>query len=56
MTELMETYGQEVWKYAYFLKLRADVADDLMQEVEYMNISFVYRRSVMKVRLSEYCD
>ncbi|MFN0225327.1 MULTISPECIES: RNA polymerase sigma factor [Paenibacillus] len=40
LTELMETYGQEVWKYAYFLTLRADVADDLMQEV----FLKVYRR------------
>ncbi|MFC0212075.1 RNA polymerase sigma factor [Paenibacillus chartarius] len=32
LTDLMQEYGKDVWKYAYFLTLRADAADDLMQD------------------------
>jgi RNA polymerase sigma-70 factor, ECF subfamily len=30
---LMETYGQDVWHYIYFLTRQKDAADDLAQEV-----------------------
>lgn len=32
LTDLMEAYGKDVWKYAYFMTLRAEAADDIMQE------------------------
>lgn len=30
--DLMTAYGKDVWHYAFFLTLNADLADDLMQE------------------------
>jgi RNA polymerase sigma-70 factor (ECF subfamily) len=30
---LMETYGEEVWNYAYFIVKRHDLADDIAQDV-----------------------
>ncbi|WP_409347001.1 RNA polymerase sigma factor [Paenibacillus sp. MBLB4367] len=33
LTDLMETYGKDMWNYAFFLTLRADIADDVMQDV-----------------------
>jgi RNA polymerase sigma-70 factor (ECF subfamily) len=33
LTDLMTAYGKDVWKYAYFLTLRAEAADDIMQDV-----------------------
>lgn len=38
--ELMETYGQTVWDYAYFVTGRFDLADDVAQDV----FLAVYRR------------
>lgn len=31
--ELMLTYGQDVWRYAYFITRRRDLAEDIAQEV-----------------------
>jgi len=33
LKELMESYGQDVWNYAYFLTKRRDAADDISQDV-----------------------
>ncbi|WP_306455055.1 RNA polymerase sigma factor [Paenibacillus dakarensis] len=33
LIEMMETYGQDVWNYAYFLTKRRDAADDISQDV-----------------------
>lgn len=33
LIEMMETYGQDVWNYVYFLTKRRDVADDISQDV-----------------------
>ena len=30
---MMEQYGEDVWQYAYFLTKKADMADDVAQEV-----------------------
>lgn len=33
LMEMMESYGQDVWNYAYFLTRRRDAADDISQDV-----------------------
>lgn len=33
LKELMESFGQDVWNYAYFLTKRRDAADDISQDV-----------------------
>jgi RNA polymerase sigma-70 factor (ECF subfamily) len=33
LTDLMDAYGKDVWNYAFFMTLRADMADDIMQDV-----------------------
>jgi RNA polymerase sigma-70 factor (ECF subfamily) len=33
LTDLMSEYGKDVWKYALFLTLDPNLADDIMQEV-----------------------
>lgn len=33
LRELMETYGDDVWNFAYFLTRRSDAADDISQDV-----------------------
>lgn len=33
LKELMESYGQDIWNYAYFLTKRRDAADDISQDV-----------------------
>jgi RNA polymerase sigma-70 factor (ECF subfamily) len=33
LTDLMSEYGKDVWKYALFLTLNPNLADDIMQEV-----------------------
>jgi RNA polymerase sigma-70 factor (ECF subfamily) len=33
LRDLMDTFGDDVWKFAFFLTRRADAADDLSQEV-----------------------
>lgn len=33
LDELMRTYGQDVWNFAYFLTHRRELADDIAQDV-----------------------
>ncbi len=33
LEDLMTTYGEDVWNFAYFLTRRADAADDITQDV-----------------------
>ncbi|MFK7692599.1 RNA polymerase sigma factor [Paenibacillus sp. HJGM_3] len=33
LRDLMVTYGEDVWKFAYFLTRRSDLADDIAQDV-----------------------
>ncbi|WP_245946758.1 RNA polymerase sigma factor [Paenibacillus cellulosilyticus] len=33
LRELMDTFGDDVWNFAYFITKRSDVADDISQEV-----------------------
>lgn len=33
LIEIMETYGQDVWNYVFFLTKRHDVSDDISQDV-----------------------
>jgi RNA polymerase sigma-70 factor, ECF subfamily len=52
--ELMHTYGQEVWNYAYFMTKRSHMADDVTQEVflsVYKNIGSFRGQSSLKTWL-----
>ncbi|KIL35102.1 hypothetical protein SD71_07025 [Cohnella kolymensis] len=52
--ELMLTYGQEVWNYAFLLTNRADLADDISQDVflkVYRNIASFRGESSMRTWL-----
>ncbi|MFE5323500.1 RNA polymerase sigma factor [Paenibacillus sp. NPDC056579] len=42
LRDLMTTYGDDVWNFAYFLTRRADAADDISQEVFLIAYSKLY--------------
>lgn len=52
--EMMTTYGQDVWNYAFFVTKRADLADDISQDVflkVYQNIGSFRGESSFKTWL-----
>jgi RNA polymerase sigma-70 factor, ECF subfamily len=43
LNDLMHAYGKDVWKYAYFLTLRPEAADDIMQDTFLRAYQNLYR-------------
>lgn len=55
LCDLMEKFGEDVWNFAFFMSRRADVADDLSQDVfgciqKYVCIS----RRMLRQKLAAY--